>query len=184
MKLTYVTGNNGKFEEVRNFLAQEKSPIELEQKSLPIFEIQSLDQKAVALDKARQAYAILKKPLIVDDAGIYFPKYNSFPGVFTRFVYDGIGMEGTFKLVNPGDTMYFLLYLVFIDAHGTEHVFEGRSDGVVVKPTIFKASIDLPYHDIFLPNGSDQSYGDLVGTPDFAKFSCRLKALKSFLDLV
>ncbi len=181
MKLCYVTGNNGKFEEVRDFLAYEHSPVQIEQAPLPMFEIQSMDQKAVALDKARQAYAVLKRPLIVDDAAIYFNKYNQFPGVFTRYVYMGIGMDGMFKLVNPGDRAYFLLYLVYVDAQGREQIFEGRCDGVIVRPTVFKAHPDLPFDDIFLPDGSDLSYAELFGTPAFAPFAYRIQAVKAFL---
>lgn len=182
MKLCYVTGNNGKFEEVRDFLAREHSSVELEQVPLPMFEIQSMDQKAVALDKACQAYAVLKRPLIVDDAAIYFTKYNQFPGVFTRYVYTGIGMDGMFKLVKPGDRAYFLLYLVYVDGQGREHVFEGRCDGVIVRPAVFKAHPDLPFDDIFKPDGSELSYADLFGTPAFAQFAYRLKAVKAFIE--
>jgi non-canonical purine NTP pyrophosphatase (RdgB/HAM1 family) len=181
MKICYVTGNNGKFQEVRDFLAYEHSPVELEQQPFPMFEIQSMDQKAVALDKARQAYAVLKRPLIVDDAAIYFNKYNQFPGVFTRYVYMGIGMDGIFKLVKPGDRAYFLLHLVYIDAQGQEQVFEGRCDGTIVHPAVFKAHPDLPFDDIFLPDGSDLSYAELFGTPAFAQFAYRLKAIRTFL---
>lgn len=181
MNLSYVTGNPGKFEEVRDFLHQAQAPIQLEQVALPIIEIQSMDQKAVALDKARQAYQLLKKPLLVDDAAIYFTKYNQFPGVFTRYVYTGIGMEGMFKLVQPGDRAYFLLYLAYVDAAGREQVFEGRCDGVITHPAVFKAHPDLPFDDIFVPDGSLQSYADLFHTPAFAQFAYRLRAIQAFL---
>jgi XTP/dITP diphosphohydrolase len=182
MKLSYVTGNNGKFEEVRDYLTHVKSSIELVQMPLSLIEIQSMDQKAVALDKARQAYAQLKRPLIVDDAAIYFEKYNQFPGVLTRYVYEGIGMDGIFKLVEPGDRAYFLLYLVYVDADGRETVFEGRCAGAIVHPPVFKAHPDLPFDDIFLPDGSELSYADLFGTPGFAQFAYRLQAIKAFCE--
>ena len=184
MKISYVTGNNGKFQEVADFLRQQKSLVELEQVPLPLVEIQTMDQKAVALDKARQAYAVLKRPLIVDDAAIYFSKYNQFPGVFTRFVYTGIGMDGMFKLVGPGDRAYFLLYLVYVDADGNEQVFEGRCDGCIVRPDVFIAHPDLPFDDIFLPDGSMQSYGELFGTPAFVQFSYRLRAMQALLNVI
>lgn len=184
MKLSYVTGNNGKFEEVREFLKQQKSSIELEQIPLPLVEFQTMDQKAVALDKARQAYASIKRPLIVDDAAIYFSKYNQFPGVFTRFVYTGIGMDGMFKLVGPGDRAYFLLYLVYVDAEGKEQVFEGRCDGCIVRPDVFIAHSDLPFDDIFLPDGSMQSYAELFKTPEFAAFSYRLRAMQALINVI
>ncbi len=184
MKLNYVTGNNGKFEEVRDFLVHQQCQFELVQTPLSIVEIQSMDQKEVALDKARQAYAVIKKPLLVDDAAIYFCKYNQFPGVFTRYVYDGIGMDGMFKLVEPGDRAYFLLYLVYVDVAGHEQVFEGRCDGAIVKPEVFKAHPSLPFDDIFLPDGSTQSYAELFGTPAFAAFAYRLQAVQAFLTWV
>lgn len=177
MKVAYVTGNNGKFEEVKTYLSHMNSAVDLEQVCLPIIEVQSMDQRFVAVDKARQAFAKLQRPLIVDDAAIYFEKYNQFPGVLTRYVYEGIGMNGILKLVEPGDRAYFLLYLVYIDALGQETVFEGRTDGQVVVPPVFKAHKDLPFDDIFLPDGSSKSYAELFGTSLFAQFSYRLKAI-------
>ena len=56
-------------------------------KKLDIPEIQTLNQKEVAIDKARKAYEILKQPLIVDDSGFFVNKYNNFPGVLTKFIY-------------------------------------------------------------------------------------------------
>ena len=181
MKIYYVTGNDGKFEEVSRFVRQENVALELIQARLPITEIQSMDQKEVALDKARQAFAQLKKPLLVDDAAIYFEKYNQFPGVFTRYIYTGIGMEGMFKLTQPGDRAYFLLYLVYVDELGRAQVFEGRQGGRIVHPAQFTAHPDLPFDDIFIPDGSDRSYADLFHAPEFAQFSYRLAAIKSFL---
>lgn len=182
MKIAYVTGNQGKYQEVSDYLAREHSAVQLEQVSLPIHEIQSLDQRAVALDKARQAYQALQRPLLVDDAAIYYCKYNQFPGVFTRYVYTGIGMEGMFKLIEPGDRAYFLLYLVYVDGRGNEHVFEGRCDGSITKPAVFKAHPDLPFDDIFIPDGSLLSYADLFGTPAFSDFAYRLQAIKKFVQ--
>ncbi len=184
MELFYATGNRGKFEEVFRYLADLNSSITLVQAPVPIIEIQSLDQKAVALDKARQAFDQLKKPFIIDDAALYFPKYNQFPGVFTRYVYEGIGVDGIFRLVEPGDRAYFLLYLVYGDAQGNFQTFEGRCEGRVTRPNILKAPKDLPFDDFFIPDGSDLSYVDMAGTPMFVDYAYRLKAVKKLLEVI
>lgn len=181
-KLSYVTGSKGKFEEVYDYLMHVKSSIELEQVELPLIEMQGLDLRAIAVAKARQAYAQLKRPLLVDDAGIYFEKYNQFPGVMTSFVYKAIGMEGIFKLIEQGDRIYRLLYLVYVDDHGQEHVFEGRCSGTVIKPTFFKKDAKRPFDDIFFPDGSSVSYSDLLETPAHIAYAYRLKAVQALLD--
>ena len=80
----YVTGNQGKFQEVNYFIQTNTKNIELIQFDAQIPEIQTLDQKTVAMDKAIKAWEIVQKPLIVDDSAIYFKKYNKFPGTFFK----------------------------------------------------------------------------------------------------
>lgn len=180
-EIYYVTSNDGKFEEVSMYLKDRTFSPAVIQARIELDEIQSYDQQHIALDKARQAWNHIKKPVLVDDSGIYFDKYHKFPGTMTKFLYKGVGMKGVLKLVEPGDKAHFLLSLVYCDGPESFEVFEGRCDGHVVFPDIFRANPNQPYDDIFQPQGSDKTYIQLWGTPEMGKYFYRLRAIDAFL---
>ena len=76
--IAYVTSNNGKFLEVQRYLQRHAPDINLIRANVDIEEMQSMDQHAIALDKAQKAWDQLKTPLLIDDAGIYFNRWHEF----------------------------------------------------------------------------------------------------------
>ena len=181
----YVTSNAGKFEEVADCIKVHNTPISLQPYDADILEIQTMDQQEIALDKARKAWELLRQPVLVDDSGIYFEKYHEFPGVMSKYITQGIGMAGIIKLIEPGDRAYFKLHFVYVDAQGEATSFEGLCTGYLIIPERLQAHVDLPYDDIFVPDGlvgTPQTYAQLRGTPQFEQFSYRLRALNAFLS--
>lgn len=180
--LYYVTGNAGKFTEVSHFIQLRHPTIQLKQFSADIPEIQTLDQMAIAVDKAQKAYQLLKKPLLIDDAAVYFEKYYKFPGTMTKYVAQGLGFEGLKRLIDQGDRAHFLLYIVYIEAPHEWHVFEGSCHGHLIKPAIFDGDPHLPFDVFFVPDGTDKTYGQMRQTFDVhADYYYRIRALKKFL---
>ena len=182
-KIYYATGNAAKFDEVAGYLAEHAPEIELVQFSEPLAEIQTKNQKEIALHKSRRAWEQLHQPLLVDDSGIYFEKYGSFPGTLTRHVFQGIGFKGLMRLVNPHDRATFILNMVFVDSEGTPHTFEGTCTGQIVHPDSFENHPDFPYDAIFMPDGAAMTYAELRATnpKEAHMFSYRINALKKFL---
>jgi non-canonical purine NTP pyrophosphatase (RdgB/HAM1 family) len=180
-KIAYVTTNTGKFKDVHDFCAIHAPDITLEQVPIEIEEIQSIDQKAIAIDKVKKAWEIAKRPLLIDDAAIYFERYNKFPGTLSKFVFKGIGFEGIKRLIDEGDKAFFLLYLVYITGPDEIYIFEGRADGILTKPDVFDATPELPFDTFFIPNGSTKTYSKLRGTSEWHKYFYRLCAFKKFI---
>lgn len=181
-KLYYVTSNWGKFQEVSTYLAEHNPEIELQQLSLDIEEIQTDDQIKIAINKAQKAWNIVKKPLLLDDAGIYFNRYNKFPGTMSKFVSMGMGFEGMKRIFDEGDKAYFLLCMIYIDSPDSYQIFQGRCDGYLTKPEKFIAHPDLPYDAYFVPNNEKLTYAQIRNTPLAKKYLYRLQALKKFLN--
>ncbi|MFC1854595.1 non-canonical purine NTP pyrophosphatase [Candidatus Dependentiae bacterium] len=182
-KIYYATQNNAKFSEVADYIKKNEPDIELVQFSEELSEIQTKDQKNIAMHKSRRAWERLHKPLLIDDSGIYFEKYGNFPGTLTRHVFEGIGFEGLLKLVKPHDRSIFLLHMVFVNDMGHPYVFEGKCEGQIVHPESFDHKPGFPYDAIFMPNGSDQTYAELRKDPSVAvQYSYRINALKKFLS--
>lgn len=182
-ELYYATGNSGKFGEVKEFMQKSHPEIELKQVDVELEELQTLDQQSIARSKAQQAWRILQKPVIVDDAGLYFEAYNRFPGTLTKFVYQGIGLEGILKLVEHDHRAYYLVYIAYADGPETCQLFEGRCYGSIVPPRDFLAPSGLPFDDIFVPQGSDKTYAQLRKDGYIDQVSARIQAVRKFLSL-
>lgn len=181
-KIYYATTNKGKFEEVKRYIDEHEPSISLIQFEKNIPEIQTLDQKAIAVDKANQAWNELKQPVLVDDSGIYFEHYKNFPGTLTRFVFDGIGFEGLLKLTEDDNRAAMRLYMIYKENDTGHHIFEGLTKGTIIRPNSFDSHPNLPYDAIFKPAESDKTMALIRGTFEEKKFAYRLKAIKKFIS--
>jgi len=178
----YATTNIGKWDEVQRYVAEHEPTIQLKQFNQEIDEIQSFDQKKIALEKANTAWKMLQKPLIIDDSATYFEHYNNFPGTLTKFVYFGIGYEGLLRLAQPDNRCTRRLYLVYKDNETDHQMFLGECKGLVVEPKGPELPSKLPYDAIFQPLGATKTMAEIRGTDEEIKYSYRLQALKDFLE--
>lgn len=181
-EIYFATGNQSKFKEIKTYIEKNVPGIIVKQFNADIPEIQTMDQREISINKALAAWEILKKPLIVDDAGIYFEKYHEFPGTMTKYIYEGIGFAGIKKLVNNGDKAFFRLYITYIDGPESFKIFEGKAEGVMQMPETFNGDPKLPYACMFIPNGSNKNYDQLRHTKEGEKYLYRIKALKAFIN--
>ncbi len=180
-ELYYATSNAVKFQEAQSFFSSNVSEITLKQDATDLVEIQSLDQKEIAIDKARQAWQQLQKPVLAEDAGIYFEKYNQFPGTLTKHVYQGIGIKNIFKLIEPHERVFFQIHLVYYYGPDQYEVFTGYCPGTVILPDVFCASTSTPFDDIFMPEGSGKTYQELRVANELAQYNYRAQALQKFI---
>jgi XTP/dITP diphosphohydrolase len=172
----------GKFEEVRDFFDQAAPTFQIEQYAIDIDEIQSLDQKIVVLDKVKKAFSSVKQPLLLDDGGLFFDAYNQFPGTLSKYVFQGLGFKGLFKLIEEDNRASFILQLAYTDGLQTQ-LFEGVCQGTIVIPEDLSSHHPkLPFTAIFKPEGSDKTLAQLRYTEDFFRFSFRQQALQKFID--
>jgi non-canonical purine NTP pyrophosphatase (RdgB/HAM1 family) len=177
-----ITTNKGKFEEIKRFAHQIDPEISIEQVNIELPEYQNINIKEVALGKAKHAWNVLKEPLLIDDGGIYIEKYNQFPGVFSKFVYEGIGLEGVWDLAKSDPRGYFLTCLVFVDSKGEHHFFEGKCHGTFIQPTQEEILQQLPYQSIFRPAGYTQTLAQLRATKEEVHYHHRFRAVNNFLE--
>lgn len=178
----YATSNPIKFQEAHQFFKQHMPHITLQQYGEDISEIQSLDQKLIAINKAQEAWRRLQKPVLAEDAGIYFAKYNQFPGTLSKFIYQALGMEGILKLVNSNDSASFELHLVYYYGDTTYQVFKGAFTGTIKKPLLFNSPKSRPFDDIFVPAGTHKTYHELREHNELYPFNYRVRALEQFRD--
>jgi XTP/dITP diphosphohydrolase len=93
MTLRFVTTNPGKVREARAYLTD---PVD--QLDIDTTEIQHEKLGAVAAHKAREAYRAADEPVIVDDSGLFIDAFDGFPGPYSSYVYDTLGIERVWRL--------------------------------------------------------------------------------------
>ena len=96
MDLIYATKNPGKVKTMAADL--EPFGIHVIQEPLEMPEPQSDEVQEIAESKVRHAFSVVKRPVIVLDAGFYVDALNGFPKAFAHFALDTIGIEGILKL--------------------------------------------------------------------------------------
>ena len=92
--LRYVTTNEGKLAEASEYLD------EVTQLDFDYTEIQADDLAAVAAYGAREAYRHADGPVLVDDAGLFVEQFDGFPGPYSAFVEDTLGVERVWRLAD------------------------------------------------------------------------------------
>jgi inosine triphosphate pyrophosphatase len=175
MKIAYCTTNQGKFREACLIL----EGWELEQTSIDFPEIQG-EAQAIVRQKALDACAILKRPLIVEDVGIYCPALNGLPGPYVKDFLIHIGAKGFSELIHRySDHRVEAVCLAAYVAPGEEpKVFEGRVKGHIVAPKGTTHHGKHSFNTIFLPEGYTRTSGEL-DFEEHAIMSPRSKALRA-----
>ncbi|HYO57966.1 non-canonical purine NTP pyrophosphatase [Archangium sp.] len=122
-KIKFVSTNRGKAKALAKCV--EAVGFELERIELPIIEPQGSTLEAVALDKARQAFAMLGEPLVVEDSGLCVDALAGFPGPVTKYMLETIGVAGLLRLASalPSRTCRFVGALIYMDADGSTQTF-------------------------------------------------------------
>jgi len=94
--------------------------------NLDIIEPQANSVAEVSKAKAITAYEKLGKPILVEDGGFAVEALNGFPGVYSKYILQTIGVEGLLRLMNGKDerTCKFLSTTTFIDSDGEIYQFE------------------------------------------------------------
>lgn len=95
--LRYVTTNEGKVQEAEEYL-DDVAALDYDYP-----EIQADSLEAVAAYGARKAYDYVGEPVVVDDAGLYLEGFDGFPGPYSAYVEDTLGVERVGRLARRED---------------------------------------------------------------------------------
>ena len=94
--VVFATTNEGKLHEAREYLDDEVRQLDFDYP-----ERQADDLVPVAAHGARAAYRHAGEPIIVDDSGLTIEAFDGFPGPYSSYVEDTLGIERVWHLAEP-----------------------------------------------------------------------------------
>ncbi len=171
MEITYITSNPNKAKQLGWHLGY---PVEHQAIDLP--EIQSLDVKEVIKEKAKTAYGMINKPVLVEDYSLVFDALGNLPGPLVKWFLQEIGTKGLCKLLDS----YTNRLAVAISAAGLYdgqkfHFFKGEMRGTISKEPRGKEVFGTDA--IFIPKGHQKTWSEMTKDEQIAT-STRRRSLK------
>lgn len=128
MFITFITGNQNKADYLAKYLG-----FSIDHVKLDLDELQSLDLKTIVEHKVKQAYEIIKGPVIVEDVSLECPALGRLPGPFVKFFLEEIPEEDFCSLFRDKDrTAIARCVFGFYDGV-TLKFFEGKSEGMIAE---------------------------------------------------
>ena len=177
-ELYIVTGNAGKLREAQLILAE--YGIRLRQAPIEKLEVQDDDVVRIAEVAARDAYSRLRAPLIVDDTGLYVEVLNGFPGPYSSYFLERVGLRGLLKLMegvaNRGAC--FRTGLAYADEGGVR-TFVGEACGTIAEAP--RGSNGFGYDPVFMPDGETRTFAEM-SVEEKDRVSHRGRALRAFAE--
>lgn len=143
--VTFITSNSKKAEYLQKLL-----DLKIKYHKLDLEEIQSLDLNKIVEHKARQAFDIIKSPVLVEDVSLEFEELNGLPGPFIKFFVDNVPFEKICNLVKENRKATAKCVFGYFDGNDLI-LIEGILDGkIAIKP---KGKNGYGWDKLFIPNG-------------------------------
>lgn len=158
-EITFITGNQKKADYLAKYLG-----FPVKHHKLDLNEIQSLDLKEVVEHKVRQAYEIVKSPVIVEDVSLEFAALGRLPGTFIRFFVEEVSFETICSMID-GKTRKATARCIFGYYDGKDlKLFESKLDGEIPeKPAGEKG---FGWDKFFIPEGYTVTRAELSEEDD------------------
>src|SRR3990167_8016525 len=166
-EITVVTTSKDKLAEINKILGTNHKVSKIE-----IPEIQSLNLDEVITEKAKAAYKIFKKPVLVEDVSLEIKALKGLPGTFVKFFIATLGTEGTVALVKNKKTDTKVTDAIAIYDGKNLKVFKGTVYGTLSPKN--RGSYGFGFDKVFIPKGYTKTYAQL---PDQVKNSISHRAL-------
>ncbi|MDQ3064735.1 MAG: hypothetical protein M3Q36_00490 [bacterium] len=166
MELNFVTGNDLKYALAQALCAREG--VELQQLVLEIDEIQGEDAEAIIRHKAKSAYALVGKPVVVSDDSWLISGLNGFPGPYMKSMNTWFRTEDFINLTaSLQDRMATVVQLLAYQDDKETVLF--RKDAIGTILTEPKGSSQVPWRNVIamvFDNGLSLAEVDETGLLD------------------
>lgn len=151
-EITLITGNVGKVKEFERLLG-----MSLRHQKVTLPEIQSTDVAIVAKTKAEAAYRAIRKPVLVDDTGLYIHAWGELPGALIAWFLDNVGNEGILRMLEGWEdrSARVATALGYCDSSGSQ-VYTGELKGSIAESV--QGENGFGYDPIFVPENYSKTF--------------------------
>jgi len=173
-----MTQNQHKLTELRPLF--KRFDVSFETTSVEKLEIRADDVETVAHEAAITAYDVLKRPVVLDDTGLFIDALNGFPGTYSAYILKTIGTTGILRLMNNIDkrNAEFVTAVGYADGDAVR-TFVGVMPGNIARAPAGEEGFG--YDPIFVPQDETRTYAQL-SLLEKVNISHRTKAFRKFLD--
>lgn len=170
MNITFITGNQNKARYVAEWLGAGVA-----HRNLDLDELQTLDLHQLVDHKVKQAYAVVKSPVLVEDAQLIFTALGRLPGPFIKWFIEEIGHDGLVKMLGSFDdrTAHGKICYALYDGQRIHH-FEGEMRGQIAHAP--RGDGGFGFDRIFINDGYTITRAEMP-EDDYARTSYRKIAL-------
>ena len=153
----FMTENPDKFREARSILAP--FGVRIQRLNRAKVEVQDPRPENIARFALVSALESHRRPTLVEDSGLFIEALDGFPGPYSSFTYDTIGLQGILDLLRHYRTRraYFQSTVAFGSPTITPRLFTGKVRGRISKRILGKNGFG--YDPIFIAEGSTKTFG-------------------------
>lgn len=148
-KITFVTGNKKKLEEVQQILSG-GSAFEIVNTKLDLPELQG-DPIEIAIEKCKLAARSVKGPVFTEDTSLCFNALNGLPGPYIKWFLEKCGHDGLNQMLDGFSDRSAYAQTIVAFTYGADeevHIFDGRTGGTIVEA---RGKLDFGWDPIFEP---------------------------------
>lgn len=152
MQILFVTSNKGKVRNAREALR--KYNVSVRQFNMNLVESRSENPSIIAQEKAKQAFRLLRKPVMVEDSGFFIKALGGFPKTHVRFSLATLGVENILQMLKGKKDRWaeWKMTVAFADVSGRCKLFTFREHGEIastLRPK--KRPVMSDYWRIYIP---------------------------------
>lgn len=181
MDIFFATGNPHKFKEAEAIFSKNApAGFCLRHFVFTHREIRSDDLSEIAREAVVAAYMQLKKPVFVEDTGLFVDALNGFPGAYSAWAQQKIGNAGLLKLLGGEKkrSARFETVVAFTTDGNDIACFRGLCEGTIAEKETVGGGFG--YDPIFIPAGHGQTFAENIELKN--KLSHRYKSVSLFID--
>jgi XTP/dITP diphosphohydrolase len=122
-----------------------------------------------------------KRPIMIDDSGLFIDALKGFPGVYSSYVFKTVGCDGILSLMKGvrDRRSRFECCIGFMRPGGEPFIAKGVAPGSISSEKVGTGGFG--YDPIFVPEGCDRTYAQIeVGEKN--KISHRGRAIASLVE--
>ena len=180
LAINFVTSNKNKVKEFKQILEPE---IKVNHIDISYPELRSDDPEEIAKQSAEMLANKFKKAVVVEDSGLFIKALNDFPGTCSSYIHKRIGLRGILKLLKGlKDRRCTYKSAVAYCSPGKKPIsFLGGEDGTISET--IRGKFGFGHDPIFIPNGSNKTYGEIENCEEFKKFRGKsVEKLKNYFS--